>query len=703
MKLKQISIYALIAIMLLLPSFAPINGATATTMTLNNVASDMVQINITGTSNSNIQFSFLPPGASTVNNVSLGSTDGTGHFSSTISSGGYSIPSGSPVFATINGVQSTLMLWPSYTSSLTFSQNQVNLAIGQSVTVSASHALTLVLNSLPSDISTSINGSQITISGTNTGSGVLTLCSANAGCNTITVDVGVQSGETELSLDKNDITLYIGKASSATIFGNSKNGYVIKSISNNNALHANIPGKSDTVLLYGDAQGVSTIKICSADNDTNCIDLKVTVLNEATNILSFSENNLILTKGLIKNVTVSGGPDNGYYVLSNSNSSVVAVTVSGSLITAVGGSSPATSVVTICSTSVNNTCGNLNITLTDTSETTDATNILSFSKNVVSVAKKDTVNVTITGGNSTSYSVSANSNPSVVTASIGANSNIIELSGNTEGSSIITICSAGANTACASLFVNVTAEVTSIELTQNNISLSTGSVSIIPITGGNANNTIYSNNNSQAVSAKLSNNNSTIILNGGDVSGSATIVICPSSDYSNKCVNLYTTNKGLTNSTTASNNTDSGTLIKASGPAVYYLASNGKRYVFPNENTYKSWYSDFSSVKTISDAELASYQIGGNVTYRPGSKMVKITSDPKVYAIDASGKLRLIVSETVAVSLYGANWAKMVEDIPDAFFINYTIGQSIYSLSDFNPTNARTTASSINFDKGLES
>jgi len=40
-------------------------------------------------------------------------------------------------------------------------------------------------------------------------------------------------------------------------------------------------------------------------------------------------------------------------------------------------------------------------------------------------------------------------------------------------------------------------------------------------------------------------------------------------------------------------------LIKGTGSAVYYLSSNGKRYVFPTEKTYFTWYSDFANVQTI--------------------------------------------------------------------------------------------------------
>src|SRR6266576_2699138 len=81
----------------------------------------------------------------------------------------------------------------------------------------------------------------------------------------------------------------------------------------------------------------------------------------------------------------------------------------------------------------------------------------------------------------------------------------------------------------------------------------------------------------------------------------------------------------------------SGTLIKGSLAAVYYCGADMKRYVFTNDKNYWTWYPDFSGVMNISDSDLASVQIGGNVTYRPGVKMVKIQSDPKVYALSHGG------------------------------------------------------------------
>ncbi len=117
-----------------------------------------------------------------------------------------------------------------------------------------------------------------------------------------------------------------------------------------------------------------------------------------------------------------------------------------------------------------------------------------------------------------------------------------------------------------------------------------------------------------------------------------------------------------------------GDLIKMDGlSSVYYLGADNKRYVFPNEKTYFSWYSDFSNVVTVPQSELESYPLGANVTVRPGTKLVKITTDPKVYAVEPGGTLLWVPSEAVAKTLYGDMWAKRVIDVPDGFFTNYTV------------------------------
>ena len=142
-------------------------------------------------------------------------------------------------------------------------------------------------------------------------------------------------------------------------------------------------------------------------------------------------------------------------------------------------------------------------------------------------------------------------------------------------------------------------------------------------------------------------------------------------------------------------------LISGSTSAVYFLGSDGKRYVFPDELTYFSWFPDFSGVEQISDTELASYQLGGNVTIRPGTRLVKITSSPQVYAVASRGVLRWIETEEVATGLYGSNWAQQVRDIPDSFFFSYRIGDAIPDAQSFDIAQELINSPSINVDKGL--
>lgn len=118
-----------------------------------------------------------------------------------------------------------------------------------------------------------------------------------------------------------------------------------------------------------------------------------------------------------------------------------------------------------------------------------------------------------------------------------------------------------------------------------------------------------------------------------------------------------------------------GNLVKLDGSTTVYLVRDGKRYSFPNQKTYESWYgNDFSSVATISAGELASYQLFGNITYQPGS-LVKIPTIPKVYLVTDDGSLRWVQTEAKLNSL--GLFLSQVNDLPETFFLDYTIGTDI--------------------------
>jgi hypothetical protein len=112
-------------------------------------------------------------------------------------------------------------------------------------------------------------------------------------------------------------------------------------------------------------------------------------------------------------------------------------------------------------------------------------------------------------------------------------------------------------------------------------------------------------------------------------------------------------------------------------PAVYYCGRDGKRHAFPNGRVYASWFPDFVGVVSVTDAQLAGMTLGQPVLYRPGVRLVKLATDPKVYAVGQGGTLRWVTTEAAASALYGTDWNKMIDDVPDTFFADYMIGEPI--------------------------
>ena len=127
-------------------------------------------------------------------------------------------------------------------------------------------------------------------------------------------------------------------------------------------------------------------------------------------------------------------------------------------------------------------------------------------------------------------------------------------------------------------------------------------------------------------------------------------------------------------------------LCKGSGSTVYFRSLDGQRHVFPNQATFDSWvFGTRPLITRVTEARLSSMPLGINILFRPGVRLVKITTNPKVYAVSRYGVLRWITTEALARALYGTNWKKSVSDIPDTFFADYQIGVPITSQDDFDP------------------
>lgn len=147
---------------------------------------------------------------------------------------------------------------------------------------------------------------------------------------------------------------------------------------------------------------------------------------------------------------------------------------------------------------------------------------------------------------------------------------------------------------------------------------------------------------------------------------------------------------------------DDGDPLTQSDTAVYYYAKDGKRYVFPNEKTYFTWYPSFSNVKIIPLDQMSLIPIGGNVTYRPGTRMLKFQTDVKTYVVSRGGILRWLKDESVAQGIFGANWNQYIDDIPESFYVNYEFGEPVANSLDYVPDIVRNSVQSIGVDKSIQ-
>ncbi|MCR4312564.1 MAG: hypothetical protein NUV56_04755, partial [Candidatus Uhrbacteria bacterium] len=129
--------------------------------------------------------------------------------------------------------------------------------------------------------------------------------------------------------------------------------------------------------------------------------------------------------------------------------------------------------------------------------------------------------------------------------------------------------------------------------------------------------------------------------------------------------------------------------------AVYYFGEDGKRHAFPNEKVFFTWYDSFDDIVIVTDDYMASITLGRNVTYHPGTTMVKFPSLNTVYAVGTEGELRAVASEEVAASIWGSDWNEQIDDISEAFFGNYSFGDDINNTSDFDQDNVEDSVTSI--------
>jgi ferredoxin len=230
-----------------------------------------------------------------------------------------------------------------------------------------------------------------------------------------------------------------------------------------------------------------------------------------------------ITVGYGQQVSVTSGNGVNVYMGSNSNPTIASVSVNGTQITVMG-QALGSAAVTICAVGTASDCANLTVTV-------QAAGVagISFSPSNPSLLIGGNQVVTVSGGNGT-YTVSNNSNASV--ASTNLSGNTLTVSGLAVGSATITVCDT--SQLCGTLPVTINSSTSGISFNQSSISLLVGGSQVVTVSGGSGTYNVFSNSNTNVVSASVSGNG--IIIN-AVAAGGATIMVC---DTSGACGTLST-------------------------------------------------------------------------------------------------------------------------------------------------------------------
>ncbi len=174
--------------------------------------------------------------------------------------------------------------------------------------------------------------------------------------------------------------------------------------------------------------------------------------------------------------------------------------------------------------------------------------------------------------------------------------------------------------------------------------------------------------------------NGTYLLEKVEFDNNSNYLIRAMVDWTDMIEESNENNNTLTKSYTPTSATSwtTGQWIKTSDSStVYFLDNNNVRHSYPNEKIWYSYFNnDFSFVKTINKEQLSSYSLGKNVPFKSG-QLIKIPSVPKVYKVSDNGVMQWIKTENAAKTLYGNNWNKLVHDLDESSFSDYTEGDSL--------------------------
>ena len=337
----------------------------------------------------------------------------------------------------------------------------------------------------------------------------------------------VGTGSTgNISLSQNNITLSPGQGTVITLTGGS-NTFFITNNSNSNAVTFALSGTQLTAT--GVNSGTATATICDQANLSNCTSLNITTSGTSTSgntgSIIFNPNNVSVNSGNGATIVLLSGGSN-YTITTDTNSAALNASINGSSVNlSANTTGSATAAVTVCSGGTSS-CGILNVSINGGIITSSSSGAApTFSQTNVSMGPGTTQSISISGNGG--YTISNNSNPSVVTPSINGSVLTLSTPAGTVGSSIITVCQQSGGCGTVTVSTNGTGVTgSSVFFSPSSPAISIGQTVTVTLTGGSGSYFLSANPSPNIAGTSLNGNTLAV---SGIASGIDTITVCASS------------------------------------------------------------------------------------------------------------------------------------------------------------------------------
>ncbi len=274
-----------------------------------------------------------------------------------------------------SGSCGTLTVTVNYASTggaLSLSQTNLSLLIGQvfSVTISGGTSPYSIspVSGAGGIFQSSLSGNIITLSGLSVGSSSVNVCSAGGACIILNVTVNGSGSGSPIAFSQNNIALNTGGVTAVIISGGG--GYYVSSNSNSSVATVQI-NSGTAIVTAGATAGSDNISICQSSGQCSILFVSVQAGTQSASLPAFSQSNPALAINQVTTITISGGASSNYYIASNSNPNIAAVSLTGNTLTVTGQTSGST-VVAVCAALTN--CGVLTVSVSGTIYTAPVTN-----------------------------------------------------------------------------------------------------------------------------------------------------------------------------------------------------------------------------------------------------------------------------------------------------------------------------------------